>query len=261
MGENKQMDSGQATARPGRATCSYPYFNMNRSLGVARAIHEEYGGSCTPDQLAKTLKYQTVRSGTFTTRTSAARQFGFIVSGNGKISTTERAHSILNPVKEEDAVSAKAEAFLSVALFNEIYQRYLGKTLPSGDGLKNLFMREYGLSNKRAEPAIRVFFESAEQAGFLSKTGERSRLVQPPIHAGTQSADKTQSIDKEQSEQSKTKSAGTGTSGARSAIMAILEVLPEHTTEMGKSQKQALIKVFEGMLDVCYPTKDSDDGK
>ena len=126
MSESKQTDSGQAAARSGRATCSYPYFNMNTSLGVARAIHEEYGGSCTPDQLAKTLKYRSVKSGTFTTRTSAARQFGFITSGNGKISTTERGHIILNPVKEEDAISARAGAFLSVDLFDKIYQKYLG---------------------------------------------------------------------------------------------------------------------------------------
>jgi len=72
MADSTQQGAGSATVRRVRAKCSYPYFDMDSSLKVARAIHEKQGGSCSPDQLANVLGYSSVLSGAFTTRKSAA---------------------------------------------------------------------------------------------------------------------------------------------------------------------------------------------
>ena len=188
MAEVKQIDSKNkksvgAGPQLNRAKFAYPYFNMKSSLDVARLIYEKGGGSCTPDQLAAFLDYKSVKSGTYQTRTSASRQFGFVQSGGGEISITERAQKILNPVMPEEANLAKTEAFLAVELFNQIYQQFQGKTLPPEAGLKNpIHSNLLNLTNDRVGPAIRVFFQSAEYAGFFATGGDRSRLIKPPIN-------------------------------------------------------------------------------
>src|SRR2546423_2598824 len=106
VGEIVKPDAGAQQPRAMSGT-GYAYFDLNSSIEVADTIHKKGGGSCTIDQLAAWLGYQTVKSGTFATRLSAARYF-FLITGvmDGKISITLRARSILAPVMPEDSVDA-----------------------------------------------------------------------------------------------------------------------------------------------------------
>lgn len=259
--ENKAQGAVSAATQQSRAKYSYPYYNMKSSLDVARVIHENGGGSCTPDQLATFLGYKSVKSGTYLTRTSSARQFGFIRYGNREIVITDRAQKILNPVLPEDAATAKSDAFLDVELFNTIYEKFKGLTLPSEVGLKNLVTQTYSLTNDRAGPAIRVLFESADHAGFFKTDGNQSKLIKPAI----KSIDKQQKPDnppesKDHSDERK-KPKVTGVSGGEppgvhSAIIGLLRELPAPGSTWKKSKKNAFKTAFEATLDFIYPTDD-----
>ena len=257
--ENKVQGAVSAATQPSRAKYSYPYYNIKSSLEVARVIHEKGGGSCTPDQLAAFLGYKSVKSGTYLTRTSAARQFGFIRSGNGEIVVTERAQKILSPVMPEDAVIAKSDAFLGVELFNTIYERFKGLTLPSEGGLKNLLTQNYSLTNDRVGPAIRVLYESADHAGFFEAVDDQSKLIKPQI----KSIDQPQKpagppeLKDHSSERQKPKGTGGGGGeppGIHSAIIGLLRELPASGTTWKKSKKDAFKTAFEATLDFIYPT-------
>ena len=256
-GKNQEPKSG--TAQPSRAKYSYPYFNMQSSLDVARAVHENGGGSCTPDQLAAFLGYKSVKSGTYQTRTSASRQFGFIRSGNGEIAITDRAQKILNPVMPEDEASAKTEAFLAVELFSAVYEKFQGSTLPPEAGLKNLLTQTYGLSKDRVGPAIRVLTESAEQAGFFKTTGDRSRLIKPAIKSSGQKHKPGPPQEPEHPSEERQKSLPTGgmggePPGVHSAIIGLLRELPSPGVVWKKSKKDAFKAAFAATLDFIYPT-------
>ena len=270
MAEVKQFDgngtkSASSAAQSSRAKLSYPYFNMISSLAVARAVHEKGGGSCTPDQLAAFLSYKSVKSGTYQTRTSAARQFGFIQSGNSKIAVTDRAQKILNPVMPEDAALAKVDAFLEVGLFNAIYEQFQGSTLPHKVGLKNLFTQSYGLSKDRSGPAIRVFLESAEQAGFFETTGDQSRLIKPSTRPSTEEPKPRKSPEQDHDGGSRkppsTGGRGGGPPGVHTAIVGLLRELPAPGTTWKKSKKDAFKAAFAATLDFIYPTDDEEDGE
>lgn len=248
-----------------RSTVGYPYFDLNLSLEVARAVHEKGGGTCAADQLAAFLGYKSINSGTYLTRVSAAKQFGLIKSESGSISVTERAHQILSPVMPDDSINARADAFLSVQLFNEIFEKFRGGTIPSEVGLKNLLTQTYGLSQDRVGPAVRVLMESAEQAGFFIASGDKSRLIKPSVKGqnGAPVAD-TESPHPEPEKQTEKQRAptlgggGDGPAGVHSAIIGLLRDLPSPGSIWPAKQKARFVKAFQATLDFIYPSDDED---
>ena len=258
--ESPQEASSKKKAA-GRSTHTYPYFDLNLSLEVPKVIHEKGGGTCTPDQLAAFLNYKTTSSGTYQTRVSAARQFGLIRSENGTITVTERAHKILSPVMPEDCTNAKADAFLSVELFNEIFEKYRGGVIPPEAGLKNLLLQSYGFSQDRVGPAIRVLLESAEQAGFFIASGDKSRLIRPSVKptAPTASTPQTPPADQQVEKQKLVVGGNDGPAGVHTAIIGLLRDLPPPGTIWPAKQKARFVKAFQATLDFIYPSDDIDE--
>src|SRR4051812_42433301 len=106
FGKTPSPEEGRAAAK-GRSVSgtSYPYFDLDSAIEVADVVQNQGGGICSPDLLAARLDYASVRSGTYLTRVSAARQFGLITSSGGNFAVTERARTILAPVMPDDNVS------------------------------------------------------------------------------------------------------------------------------------------------------------
>lgn len=250
----------------GRSSTSHPYFDLTQSLEVARAIHEKGGGTCTADQLVAFLGYTTVRSGTFQTRISAAKQFGLIRADGAALSITDRAQQALSPVMPEDSARAKVEAFLGVPLYSEVFERFRGSALPAEGGLKNLFMHSYGLSQDRAGPAVRVLMDSADQAGFFSASGDRSRLVRPSMTGGngvlgplvSEGAGKAAvTVDDGEPRENVTGSDGK-LPGVHPAVIGLLRELPPPGKVWTTKQKNRFVAAFQATLDVIYPSDDEE---
>lgn len=158
---------------------SVPYYDLDQSIAVAKAIHEQAGGSCTREQMAQLLKYSGTNNGGFLTRISAAKLFGLVEESGESIRITHRAKNILSPVMPTDADCAKVEAFLSVDFFSKFYERFKGTTLPQEAGIKNLLLNTYSVVPGRIVPSLRSLMDSAEQAGFFKTSGNRSRMIVP----------------------------------------------------------------------------------
>ena len=252
----------------GRSSVTYPYYDLDLSIEVAKSMHDKGGGTCSPDQLAAFLGYKTTKSGTYQTRTSAARQFGLIRSEGGVITVTDRAHQILSPVMPDDSVNAKAEAFLSVELFKKVFDKFKGMAIPPEIGLKNLLLQNYGFKQDRLVPAIRVLMDSAEQAGFFIISGDRTRLIRPATKSsGTVNTGKAAKVPEKQHAESPTDKprfagggGGDGPAGVHSAIIGLLRELPSPGSDWPVKQKTRFVKAFQATLDFIYPS-DDDDGE
>ncbi|MDD5585761.1 MAG: hypothetical protein PHY92_02250 [Alphaproteobacteria bacterium] len=253
---NPEPEIRRVRAQSGTA---YPYFNLDTSIKVAAVIHERGGGVCTMDQLASFLGYSGVRNGTFLTRLSAAKLFCLVESQGDRISLTEQAYAIIAPVRPEDAENAKIRAFLAVPLFAQVYEEAKGKTLPPEVGLRNLFEHKYKIVKERIAPAIRVFYESAEQAGFFAlNNGERTKLIMPPVGGIATARGPAQAITapsapegKESPTQEKPRGGGgDGPMGIHPAIIGLLRELPAPGKWSGKSR---FMKAFQNTLDFIYP--------
>ncbi len=261
--DNDTEASAESVKRsPKRSSVSYPYFDHDTSLEVARKIHSEAGGSCEADRLAALLGYKTTNSGTFQTRLSAAKQFGYVRADGPTLSVTDRAKQALHPVLPEDGNIAKSAAFLSVELFGQVYERFKGGTLPSKTGLKNLLEQTYGLGAERLEPAIRVLMDSAQQTGFFHN-GDQTRLIKPTNHSagakqpdpGHASAHHPAPLAPTPAPEHRPTPAATADppAGVHTAIVGLLRELPPPGSSWSKRGKARFVKAFLATLDFVYP--------
>lgn len=158
------------------STIDFPYNDLDSAITVARALHDNAGLECTPDQMAAYLKLMS-NSGGFRARIAPARTFGLIQVERGKISLTELGQRILDPARE---VQARIDAFLHVGLYREIFDKYRNGRLPGAAGLESS-MAAMGVSSRQTGKARQAFERSANQAGFFREG--RDRLVMPATQA------------------------------------------------------------------------------
>lgn len=230
-----------------------PYFDLDASIKVADAIQRNGGGTCTPDQLAHWLEYAGVRSGTYLTRVSSAnKHFGLIDSQGDRLVVTERAHKIISPVMPDDAANAKIEAFLAAPLFNALYEEFRGRQLPPEIGLKNLLETKYKMVTDRAVAAVRIFFNSAQQAGIL--TADRSRLVRPATSAHAPAVKKPEEpVAPPEAERRKSGGGDGGSGGVHTAIVGLLRELPPPGSPWSPAKKKRFLDAFKANIDFLYP--------
>jgi hypothetical protein len=259
-------DSPEKAARgPGpKSATQYPYFDLDDSIAVGKTLHEQGGGTCTRDLVAAALGYSTTKSGTFLSRIYAAKLFGLISIEGETLSVTDRATSILHPVLEADAIVGKRDAFLAVPLFQKVYEKFRGATLPPELGIQNLLKTEYKIVPDRIKAATRVMLNSAEQAGFFV-AGNRNRLIAPTgvIHTAVGKLESAPAkIDGEGGQQQQPErkqqppSGGDGPTGVHPALVAMLRELPRPGTPWPKPKKDLFMTAFRSIMDVIYPEQE-----
>ncbi len=165
-----------------RSGTAFPYYDLMDSLAVAKALYDKGGGEASKEHLAAYLKYGSVENGAFKTRLSAAKLFGLVDTVGLTCRVTERGKKALMPESHEQYKAELVDSFFSVPLFKALYEEYKGKDLPEGLGLKNALRIKFQIVPKRIDLAYRVFFDSAEAAGFFeTRGGSRTQLIVPLI--------------------------------------------------------------------------------
>jgi hypothetical protein len=257
----KNTGSGDSKTSIGRSGITSPYFDLAAAIAVAQSIQQQGGGTASPEQLAHWLGYKSTKSGTYMIRISAAsKHFGLINTGSN-ITLTERAKTILSPVMPEDALAAKVDAFLAVPLFSKVHEHFKGAQLPPEAGLKNLFLNSYKVLPDRVAQAVRVFLNSAEQAGFFSTSGDRSRLIKPvamqptqpahPPHGHDNAPPKTDSPPPQ--EKPRTGGGDGGVGGVDTAIIGLLRKLPVQGVTWTAAEQKRFLTAFTHTIEFLYP--------
>lgn len=243
-----------------RSGISSPYYDLGSSIKVVQVVHNQGGGRATKDQLAHFLGYSTTKSGAFINRLSAAKMFGLIEIRKNDIFVTELAQKIISPVMPDDEIEAKVAAFLSVQLFQEIYEKFHGQQLPEPVGLKNLLKHHYKIVPDRVTPVLRILMKSADQAGFFDLSIDKKKLIKPttkPLAPADKEA-------KPEPDKAPEKPAAYGggdepPSGIHTAIIGLLRELPKPGTNWPATSKARFMGAFKATIDFIYP--DADDSE
>ena len=122
-------------------------------------IHRQCGhGKCTPAQLAEWTD-QSVKSSGFRIQISTAKLFGVIERGDkaSNIQLTELGRRTLDPATSR---IAKAQAFLEVPLFKELFEKYREGVMPPSAALERE-IASLGVAEKQKARARQVFESSA----------------------------------------------------------------------------------------------------
>jgi hypothetical protein len=148
---------------------------------VAEKLFEHGGLEAPIDALAHWLGYKSADNGAFIARIVAARLFGLIEGPPKAVRPTPRAQTIIRPDYETSAIRAKLEAFEAVPLYTAFLQAYEGRPLPPRGGMLNALQNNFGIAEKDVPPVLDRLLESADTAGLFNVTGDRSKMIRPPL--------------------------------------------------------------------------------
>jgi hypothetical protein len=256
----KETEPDPKTGKPRpQSGTAFPYYNLDKSVELAKLMHDRAGGVCDRAQLAPLLGYSGINNGGFLSRVSAAKMFGLIEdTDDRKLRVSARGRAIVAPISAADASRARVEAFMSVELFRKVYDQYHGSALPENAGLQNLLQNEYRVVVAQVAPTVRIMLDSAEQAGLFSATnGNRTRMVMPLMVASVTPLPTTPAppIDTAPRGGNGGGSGGGGDdlSGIDGAFVHLLKRLPTAGTALPTKRRKAFIDAFTATLGVVYP--------
>jgi hypothetical protein len=158
-----------------RSAIPFAYIDLPGVMEVAVAIQQHVGsGDCDEHQLSAWLKKSQKSSG-FRSMWSTARLFGLIEAENGRFRLSPLGRKAVDPAQERDA---KIKAFLTVPLYNKLFENYKGVALPPPTALERELV-QIGVAEKQKHTARLVLERSAQYAGFFEHG--RDRLVMPGV--------------------------------------------------------------------------------
>jgi hypothetical protein len=246
--EQAVKQSEPEVAKRTRSSISFPYNDQDDAMRVLQALHNNAGVECDINQLAGYLK-QPPTSGTFRIRLYAARSFGLIeMERGGKVRLTGLGQRAVDPDQE---AAARSDSFLTVPLYEAIFEKYKGYTLPPPKALERE-IEKLGVAPKQTDRARQVFERSAQQAGFFAQGSDR--LVEPAFK------DKGGPLTKPISQSAKQYGSHGGDDGGgrelHPFIRGLLETLPEPKTEWSGRDRVKWLNAAAQIFDLIYEGSD-----
>jgi hypothetical protein len=226
-----------------RSEIEFPYSDLENAVELAKTVHDKAGSSCEVEELAAWMG-QSASGGTFRTRLGAARMFGLIETGQGRVTLTQLGRDVFNDSGSGRA--AKVTAFLNVELFRVMYDQYKANALPPPPAIERQ-MEQLGVSPKQKERARQTFMKSAQYAGFIdASTG---RFVKPGIAVRDEQP-------KENPEDHKKRDNGNdgdgGPPGLHPFVQGLLKELPKAGTPWPEDQRKLWLDTAASIFKMIY---------
>ncbi|MHB1416443.1 MAG: hypothetical protein ACYC1C_14440 [Chloroflexota bacterium] len=243
------------------ARYSYPYYDLDMAVDVARVLHDQAGGKATLAQLASYIGHKDESSGAFRAKLWGAKLFGLVAIEAGVVSVTRLGEELASSRAGLQRDRRLAEAFLNVPLFSEIHRRYESTTLPSTrDGLKQALQNVFGVPQNGVTTALKSFEASAEQAGF--KRRDPNRLIHPvPIGLAEEPlrtvGEGTTACTSGMLQGEQTPKADV-LEGTHPALTGFLLELPAKGHRWTDGERQRWIDAFTSIIKALYPTQNEE---
>lgn len=234
---------------------TFPYYNLEIAIKVAKELHDRAGGKASMAQLASYLDHTDEFSGAFRSKVWAAKIFGLVKITSNIVSITPLGEQLASLQSGLQRDRRLAEAFLNVPLFREVYKRYEGSTFPSTrEGFKNALHNTFGVSPRIVPVALKTLLMSADQAGFRRENPNRlihpipiglieESLVSEPTLEGERAVATEEAPQKERVIES-----------IHPAISGFLMELPNRGEKWTQGERQRWIDAFTAMIKALYPT-------
>lgn len=226
-----------------RSQIEFTYTDLGPAVDLVTTLHERGGGSAERDQLAAWMN-QSVGGGTFRSRVSAAVMFGLVSADRGRIHMTPLGRTVVDPARR---ASALATAFLNVPLFNAMFEKFKGYSLPPAAAIERQ-MLELGVPAKQKERARQTFQKSAITAGYIDQ--QTGRFVRPAVPDGESQAEPPPLS------QDSDLHGGNGGSGGgddyHPFIKGLLQTLPETGGKWAHKDRVKWLRLAANAFDMIY---------
>lgn len=243
---------------------SFPYYDLEKSIQVAKELHDRAGGKASMIQIASYLGHKDEFSGAFRAKIWGAQLFGLVNIEGNNVANTPLGEQLATATPSVQRDHRLAEAFLNAPLFREVYRRYENMKLPSTrDGLKKALQDKFGVPSSIVSQALKSLENSAWQAGF--KRQDPNRLIHP-VPIGLVEKDilarvQTSGQDEEETKVavgSKVNHDAEVTKGVPPAIIGFLQELPSRELRWSDGERQRWLDAFEAMIKALYPAKEEE---
>jgi hypothetical protein len=156
----------EAPADPPRRERSarYPQATLDQSIELARNIAEKGVDGLPAEAIAAALGYKNIRTHSFSSALSSARQFGLIVLKDGGYALTDLARQVFSGRDP----SVRRRAFRMPPLYSELCERFAGKRMPEAPALANWLQHNHQITAAAKLQAAETFLASAREAAVLS---------------------------------------------------------------------------------------------
>lgn len=252
---DKPLEPSDPKQERERSTIDFPYVSLDDAVTVAKSVHKLGGNQCRLDSLAADLGHETINSGGFRQKLSAAHTFGFTALSQGVVSLTSLGIRVVDTEQER---AARAEAFLKVPLYGAIYEEFKNGALPPAEGLEAK-MLSLGVSNKMKGRARQVFQRSAKEAGFFAYG--TTKLIYPALGTAVTPKPKESADHTPETKNGSSNGGDGGGSGKKRhpLIEGLLTELPDPQTEWTTEDRKKWLEMASTIFNVIY--RDSDDSR
>jgi len=235
-----------------RSTVEFPYTDLDSAVEVVRGVHNAGGTACDSDQLAAQLNLE-AKGGGFRLRVTGAKIFGLITyERGGRTTLTELGRQIIDPLQERQA---RVNAFLSVELYQKVFEQFKGGPLPPPPGLERALVT-LGVGAGVKDKARQILQRSAKQAGFFEHAPDR--LVRPAIKQEQPQKPTVQQEEKHSSGAEKNGSGGGG-DGLHPLIQGLLMTLPKSSGTWPIQERLNWLVMANSIFKMIYPAEGTDD--
>jgi len=142
----------------------YPTASFRKSLELAGAV-SELGGSSSIEMCAEKLNKKV--SGGFHEVIHSAVKYGFLTHKKGEVSVTPFYKDIKLAYSPEDETKLLQKAFLSIPLFQKVYDRFKGQKLPVSI-FEKLLIKEFNVNERIASRVMAYFLDGAKKVSLLT---------------------------------------------------------------------------------------------
>lgn len=257
---SQEADSGTTTSADaklkGASTIAFPYGGLDDAEQLAVQVHEQYGTTASPSQVAAALGLSS-NSGTFRVRIATARTFGVLDSRRttGDYSLTDLGRRLTDPTAQ---ARARVDAFMNVPLYKALFDQYEDRPLPAERGLEAEIIR-LGVTPKSVARARQAFQRSARHAGLFHAGS--NRLVIPALRRQPASAADPASVgnpEPSRQEAPVTTSMQQGFTFSDPLIEGLVRRLPKPGETFTSVQRKKWIGLAENILEAVFGTDDED---
>lgn len=148
----------------------YPRCSLRNALELAKGV-EGLGGSASVELAAESLGKKV--GGAFNAQIGGTSKHGLIANEKGTLKVTELYKQIELAYDEEESQRFRRQAFLNPPLFQDLYDRYKGRKLPT-DLLDKIMIREFSVPKNISSRIAGYFVEGAKQVGLI---GPEDQLI------------------------------------------------------------------------------------
>lgn len=144
-----------------------PRKTLQEALTVVDAIHKNYPGSASWEEIAEVLKVSPTNANNKYS-TWAATAYGLLTkSEDNQYEVAEVGRKIIAPEYKGEDIEGKVKAILTPRILSRVFTDYNGKQLPEAQHFPNVLENRYKVPRDRLAEAIRLIQDNGVFAGIL----------------------------------------------------------------------------------------------